>query len=188
MYFMKGIHARPSPTRITVDARPTWTSRASLASGRSFRYTSHVSSVEHELNADARELMSAASMPASTRPLNPAGRRRVTSAGYAASPEPERTSAYNAEAIIPGNTKMNTGRIFRKPAKMVPRRAAVTFFAASTRCTMCWSVHQYHTPRIGAPNTTPVQGKSGWLAGFHIEKKSAGRRAWSPDHPPTAFS
>ena len=59
--------------------------------------------------------------------------------------------------------------------------------AASTRCTMCWSVHQYHTPRMGAPNTTPVHGKSGWFIGFHIEKKSAGSFASSPDHPPTAL-
>src|SRR5439155_12099600 len=90
----------------------------SLASGRSLRYTSHVSSVEQELNADASELISAASIPASTRPLNPAGRSRVTSAGYAASADPPRMSEYNAAAMIPGSTNMNTGRIFRNPAKM----------------------------------------------------------------------
>ena len=58
-------------------------------------------------------------------------------------------------------------------------------FAASTRCTMCWSVHQYQMPRIGAPNTMPVHGKSGWLIGFHIEKKPAGTFASSPENPPT---
>src|SRR6059036_3814907 len=84
MYFMNGIHKRPNPTKRTVVIRPTATSRCSLASGRSLRYTSHVSSVEQELNAEASELISAASIPASTRPLNPAGSSRVTSAGYAA--------------------------------------------------------------------------------------------------------
>src|SRR5690349_23998647 len=61
MYFMNGIQPSPSPTSTMVDARPTSTSRFSLALGRIFRYTSHVSSVEHELNADANELMSARS-------------------------------------------------------------------------------------------------------------------------------
>src|SRR5439155_16804946 len=121
----------------------------------------HVGGVEHELNAEASELISSASIPASTRPLNPAGSSRVTSAGYAASADPPRMSAYTAAAMIPGNTKMNTGRIFRNPAKIVPVRAALTFLAASTRCTICWSVHQYQTPRIGEPNTMPVQGKLG---------------------------
>src|SRR2546426_1232202 len=60
MYFMNGIHKRPNPTKRTVVIRPTATSRCSLASGRSLRYTSHVSSVEQELNADASELISAA--------------------------------------------------------------------------------------------------------------------------------
>ena len=81
MYFMNGIHSRPSPTNSTVVTRPTVTSRCSLAAGRSLRYTSHVSSVEHELNADASELISAASIPARTRPLSPAGSSRVTRAG-----------------------------------------------------------------------------------------------------------
>src|SRR5439155_10946291 len=48
MYFMNGIHKRPNPTKRTVVIRPTATSRCSLASGRSLRYTSHVSSVEQE--------------------------------------------------------------------------------------------------------------------------------------------
>src|SRR5262249_49879295 len=106
MYFMNGIQPRPRKTRKTVDTRPTWTRRASLAAGRNFRYTSHVSSVETELKADANELMSAASIPANTRPLNPAGSKRVTRAGYAESAAPERTSAYSAAAIMPGKTKM----------------------------------------------------------------------------------
>src|SRR5207244_10025990 len=120
MYFMNGIQSRPRPTSSTVVARPTATSRSSLAPGLSFRYTSQVSRVEQELNADASELISAASIPASTRPLNPAGSSRVTNAGYAAS---DRMSEYNAAAMIPGKTKMNTGRILRNPARIVPVRA-----------------------------------------------------------------
>src|SRR2546422_1637476 len=107
MYFMNGIQSSPRPTSSTVVARPTATSRSSVAPGLSFRYTSQVSRVEQELNADASELISAASIPASTRPLNPAGSSRVTNAGYAAS---DRMSEYNAAAMIPGKTKMNTGR------------------------------------------------------------------------------
>src|SRR5947208_12162351 len=110
---MNGIHKSPRPTSRTVVRRPTVTSRCSLAPGLSFRYTSQVSRVEQELNADASELISAASIPASTRPLNPAGSSRVTNAGYAAS---DRMSEYNAAAMIPGRTKMNTGRILRNPA------------------------------------------------------------------------
>src|SRR2546425_8873776 len=37
------------------------------------------------LKAEARELISAASIPASTRPLIPSGKSRVTSVGYAES-------------------------------------------------------------------------------------------------------
>src|SRR5690242_740628 len=182
---MNGIHTSPRPVRRTVETRPTETSCASVAFGRILRYTSHVSSVEHELNADASELIRAASMPANTSPLSPSGNNRVTSVGNAVSPA-WCTSAYNALAMTPGSTKMNTGRIFRNPAPIVPFLASETFLAASTRCTMCWSVHQYQMPRIGAPNTMPVHGKLGWLIGFHIEKKSAGTFAASPDHPPTA--
>ena len=36
---------------------------------------------------------------------------------------------------------------------------------------MNWSVHQYHTPRMGTPKTMPVQGKSGSVAGFHMFMK-----------------
>src|SRR2546426_51779 len=104
MYFMNGIQSRPRPTSSTLVARPTATSRSSLAPGLSFRYTSQVSRVEQELNADASELISAASIPASTRPLNPAGSSRVTNAGYAAS---DRMSEYNAAAMIPGKTKID---------------------------------------------------------------------------------
>src|SRR3989304_2685318 len=76
MYFMNGIHRRPSTTKTPVVRRPTVTSCRSLAPGRSFRYTSQVSNVEQELKTEARELISAASIPASTRPLSPTGSRR----------------------------------------------------------------------------------------------------------------
>ena len=46
---------------------------------------SQVNSVEHELNTDDRELMSAASRPATTRPLKPTGSRVPINVGNAAS-------------------------------------------------------------------------------------------------------
>src|SRR5438874_13803158 len=100
MYFMNGIQSRPKPTSRTVVIGPTDTNRCSLASGRSLRYTSHVSSVEQELNAEASELISAANIPASTRPLNPAGKSRVTSGGYSASADPPRVYEANTAAMI----------------------------------------------------------------------------------------
>ncbi len=60
---------------------------------------------------------------------------------------------------MPGTMKMNTGSSFMKAAAMLPRRAIVSFGAASARCTMYWSVHQYHRPTIGAQNNMPSQGK-----------------------------
>src|SRR5438552_18841489 len=98
MYFMNGIHKRPNPTKRTVVMRPTATSRCSLASGRSLRYTSHVSSVEQELNAEASDLINAAIIAASPRLLKPAGRTRVSNAEYAASADPHRIWAYIAAA------------------------------------------------------------------------------------------
>src|SRR6059058_3513132 len=85
MYFMKGIHNSPRNTIAAAEIRPTRTSCCSLAVGRIFRYTSHVRSVEHALNAEASELIRAASIPASTSPLAPSGKSRVTSVGYAES-------------------------------------------------------------------------------------------------------
>ena len=70
---------------------------------------------------------------------------------------------------------MNSGRSLRNPPKIVPRRAWSTFVADSTRCTMNWSVHQYQTPRIGAPKRMPVQGKSGSDIGFQRLKKPGAR-------------
>jgi hypothetical protein len=63
-----------------------------------------------------------------------------------------------ASAIIPGTMKMKTGSSLRKAAKMVPRRASVWFGAPRVRCTMYWSVHQYHSPTMGAQNSIPSHG------------------------------
>ena len=42
---------------------------------------------------------------------------------------------------------------------MLPRRAICSFGAPRARCTMYWSVHQYHRPMIGAQKSMPSQGK-----------------------------
>src|SRR5581483_6799286 len=52
-----------------------------------------------------------------------------------------------------------TGNNFRKAAKMLPSRATFSFGAPSARWTMYWSVHQYHSPIIGAQNNIPSHGK-----------------------------
>ncbi len=64
----------------------------------------------------------------------------------------------SAKQINPGMMNRNTGRSFRKLAKMLPRRAMVSLGAPSARCTMYWSVHQYHKPMIGAQKSMPSQG------------------------------
>ena len=48
----------------------------------------------------------------------------------------------NALGVIPGMTMMNTGRIFRKPAKRGPFWASAMVFAPNTFWTMVWSAHQ----------------------------------------------
>ena len=70
----------------------------------------------------------------------------------------------------------------RARAGRCPRRAD------STRWTMNWSVHQYQTPRIGAPNRMPVHGKSGSDIGFHMSKKlgADGGLGSSPQPPSCA--
>ena len=77
---------------------------------------------------------------------------------------------YSPNAMRPGSTSTNTGRILRNPAKIVPAFAWPSSLADSTRCTITWSVHQYQMPRIGAPRKMPVHGNSGWLAGFIMLK------------------
>ena len=42
---------------------------------------------------------------------------------------------------------------------MLPRRAVVSSGAPRARCTMYWSVHQYHRPMMGAQNSMPSHGK-----------------------------
>jgi hypothetical protein len=65
----------------------------------------------------------------------------------------------SAKHINPGMRKRYTGKSFRNAAKILPRRAMVSFGAPSARCTMYWSVHQYHKPMIGAQNSIPSHGK-----------------------------
>ncbi len=55
-----------------------------------------------------------------------------------------------------------TGNSFRNAAKMLPRRATLSFGAPSARCTIYWSVHQYHSPMTGAQIAMPSHGKF-WL-------------------------
>ena len=53
---------------------------------------------------------------------------------------------------------------------------------------MNWSVHQYHTPNIGAPNRMPVHGKLGSLAGFHMSRKPGPAVRIISPQPPSASS
>ena len=43
-------------------------------------------------------------------------------------------------------------------ANIDPRLASVSLVAPSVRCTIYWSVHQYHRPMIGAQNSMPNHG------------------------------
>src|SRR5262245_44210418 len=52
-----------------------------------------------------------------------------------------------------------TGKSLRNDAKIAPRRATLSLGAPNARCTMYWSVHQYHKPIIGAQINMPTQGK-----------------------------
>src|SRR6516225_9142457 len=75
------------------------------------------------------------------------------------------------------------GKSFRNAAKMLPRRASVSFGAPSARWTMYWSVHQYQRPMIGAQIAMPSHGKwslkyqaisVGVLTGAHVAFIPAG--------------
>ncbi len=122
-----------------------------------------------ELNSELSELISAARRPATTIPRTPAGRTWATISGNAACRPASlsstarlssviRSVSTRAKQIIPGMMKINTGRSFRKDAKMVPRLASCSFGAQSDRWTMYWSVHQYHSPMIGAQKSMPSHG------------------------------
>ena len=130
-------------------------------------------SVEQALKAPASELMRAARRPATTRPRTPAGRIALTIKGKAAwaasgmalpaaSTMEPRAGALpvraRASAIMPGTMKIHTGRSFRYEAKIAPRRACRSFGAPRARCTMYWSVVQYHRPMIGAQKSMPSHG------------------------------
>src|SRR5678815_852675 len=64
----------------------------------------------------------------------------------------------NAKQIIPGMIKRKTGVSFKKAANIEPRLASFSFGAPSIRCTIYWSVHQYHNPIMGAQSNMPGQG------------------------------
>ena len=186
---MNGIHSNARTTITTVAARPTATRRASLASATTLRYRSTVKMVEAELKTDERELIRAASRPAATRPFSPAGSRAPIMAGSAWSGSSSCSAPVllSASARTPGKTKRNSGSCLSHAAKMVPRRALSMPLAASTRCTMNWSVHQYQTARMGAPNRMPVHGNSGWLTLRHRLNACGCTAACMPSQPPTAF-
>ena len=85
---------------------------------------------------------------------------------------------------------MKTGQTLRKPPQMAPRRASVSDLAASIRCTMYWSVHQYQTPMIGEAIMTPSHGNVGSESGRHSENRSTfcAATACSSPHPPSRSS
>eukprot|EP00964_Phaeocystis_antarctica_P078405 scaffold48777_cov63-Phaeocystis_antarctica.AAC.2 len=62
---------------------------------------------------------------------------------------------------MPGRTMTSTG-----PAKTVDARACASERAESTRCTIAWSRHQYHSPPTFCPMTMPTKGKSGSSIGL----------------------
>jgi hypothetical protein len=81
-----------------------------------------VNNAADELNNDASELINAASIPHTIRPLIPAGRSFATKVGKAASEfgrplgsigRKEPSFWCKAKAIIPGIRKRNTGRSLR---------------------------------------------------------------------------
>ena len=187
---MNGIHSSARITMTTVATRPTVTRRASLAAPARRRYRSTEKIVEAELNTDDSELIRAASRPAATRPFNPVGSSAPIMAGSAWSGSSSCSAPLllSASARTPGSTNRNSGSCFSQAPRMVPRRAFRIPFAASTRCTMNWSVHQYQTARIGAPKRMPVQGNSGWLMSRHRLKACGCTAACMPSQPPTAFS
>ena len=56
--------------------------------------------------------------------------------------------------------------------------------AASVRCTMYWSVHQYHSPTMGAAKSMPGHGKSGSFQGRHMLKCVGPHCSRSSAQPP----
>src|SRR5687767_2936449 len=113
----------------------------------------------------------------------------------------------NAKQIIPGMIKRKTGVSFKKAANIEPRLASFSFGAPNMRCTMYWSVHQYHNPIMGAQSNIPGHGylslkyqaclpasftgaqvastPSG-TTGFHKLNISLPQISFSLSHPPSA--
>ena len=65
---------------------------------------------------------------------------------------------------------------------MLPRRAVCSFGAPKARCTMYWSVHQYHRPMTGAQIAMPSQGK--WSLKYHASDDAAAASFSTGAHVP----
>src|SRR5690606_9754274 len=158
--------------------------------GRSFLYISTVKSVEHELNTEANELISAANNPAATNPLKPEGSRLLIRIGKASSGESQCNSPriFNVRAITPGIKNRNTGSNFNNAPKIVPLLPSLIFLAVRVRCTIYWSVHQYHIPTMVLVINKVGQGNSGSEAERHISRYSGVTVSFILSHPPTSCS
>jgi hypothetical protein len=66
------------------------------------------------------------------------------------------TPSSNAHLTMPGMTMVHMGRIFRKLASTVAPLPCGRLLAASTRCTITMSVHQYHVLESICPNKKPA--------------------------------
>ena len=84
--------------------------------------------------------------------------------------------------------KRNTADSFSHAPQMAPRRAVASSSAASTRCTMYWSVHQYQRPTMGGVSTMPSHGNSGSSSGFHMSNRSSPTASRSSPQPPISTS
>src|SRR5512145_2983851 len=74
-----------------------------------------------------------------------------------------------------------TGNSFKNAAKMLPRRAIVSFGAPRARWTMYWSVHQYHNPITGAQMAIPSQGN--WVLKYQAIRVGSFTGAQLPSMP-----
>ena len=109
-----------------------------------------------EFRAAEQVCIAAANMAAVTSPFSPMGSMCVTMKVYAyfasVGDWPPNTAWFcwtRATQNTPGSTKRKTGRILRNPQNNGPSRAFLSSRAASTRCTIVWSQHQYQMPITG---------------------------------------
>ena len=69
---------------------------------------------------------------------------------------------------------------------MLPRRAVCSLGAPSARCTMYWSVHQYHNPMTGAQMAMPSQGN--WPLKYHASLTMRAAGVLDQHRRPGAFA